>query len=183
MCHYQVIHAAFHYELLNFDTAEQERHICEHKISSKESEVVSGEKCPLHSCCRVLGREVVFRCQDFKKDGEDGEETCESALIEDVFIPLKTERSESQSITKKRGDAEFHQDKQLQQNQEQIFPDMSGAGADVSPPTMEFWFEDQPGRMVVVYLEDEVLQELQHGGEGERSGLLYLWDRMAHSLR
>ncbi|KAI1371846.1 hypothetical protein F4677DRAFT_463735 [Hypoxylon crocopeplum] len=158
MCLYQNIHTAYHYELLNFDAGEREKHVCKREIIPPE-EGRGEDKCPLHSCC-VLSREVIFRCQEAPRDGEG---LCEKALGEDVFVPPV---AKGESERRKIGDADF-QDKPSSENrehEERVIQDQDYGAVDqgVSPAMMEFWPEDQPGIKLVVHLEDEVPE-----GEGD----------------
>ncbi|KAI1451842.1 hypothetical protein F4805DRAFT_70701 [Annulohypoxylon moriforme] len=129
MCLYQDIHAAQHYELLSVDAVERDKHICGHKILSS----VDGEECLLHSCCRVLGHEVLFRCSGA---GGGSGELCDNAMKEDVFVPPA-----SRCVAKGGTDLGIG---------EVVEPSLSEG----SPMTMEFWLEDQPGKVVLVYSEE-----------------------------
>ncbi|KAI0377624.1 hypothetical protein F5Y04DRAFT_291687 [Hypomontagnella monticulosa] len=136
MCLYQNIHAAFHHELLNVNAAEQECHKCDHQVS-----VDIGEECVLHSCCRVLGRETVIRCPD--NTGDD-EELCVNALVEVVFVPL---------VMRDEEPAECNETISEIAPKDEIDSDATEA----EPiEMMEFWPEDEPGKVVMVYFDDKV---------------------------
>ncbi|KAI2604362.1 uncharacterized protein GGS25DRAFT_507913 [Hypoxylon fragiforme] len=164
MCLYQNVHAAYHHELLNFNADERDRHVCEVEANGRSSSTLLspegdalgavGIACPLHSCCRVLSREIVFRCGDAPED-EGG--LCENAFVEIVFVALAmTGRGD-------RGGEEGIRDGE--EVEEAI-------DALAVTPTMEFWPEDQPGKRMVVFLEDEDEDEVveKRGSEGEEEG-------------
>ncbi|OTA89082.1 hypothetical protein M434DRAFT_34569 [Hypoxylon sp. CO27-5] len=181
MCFYQNIHAAFHYERLCFNAAGRESHVCEYEISSHENEPSHGKKCPLHSCCRLLDREIVFRC----RDAWGREEMCENAFGEDVFVPLvMSNRNKSKGgkylscggnkraeTRKDKGDGSLGGIPKVcvDQSSEILCREMSTA-------TMEFWPEDESGR-IVVYLEDEFSQ-VQNDMIEPRG----FWDKISHAL-
>ncbi|KAI1209319.1 uncharacterized protein F4807DRAFT_467873 [Annulohypoxylon truncatum] len=161
MCLYQNIHAAYHYELLNVNAAERDNHTCRHEILSSDD----GEKCLLHSCCRVLGHEVVFRCSRTDKDGGN---LCDNAMKEDVFVPLV---SKFKSGDNGKGAAAL-----------EVVEEMALENSPMELPamTMEFWPEDQPGKIVLVYLEEEVLTCEDKKKEAKSNGR---WHRMLFRLR
>lgn len=138
MCLYQNIHAARHYELLNVNATERDNHTCEYEESSSEE----GEKCTLHSCCRILGHEVIFRCSGAS---EDGRNLCSDAMKEDVFVPVKS----TASIRLKEKGVQAVVAETPNDIEEETVLEPSAEVA------MEFWPEDQPGKVVRIYLEGE----------------------------
>ncbi|KAI0829541.1 hypothetical protein F5Y06DRAFT_302061 [Hypoxylon sp. FL0890] len=192
MCLYQDIHAAYHYELLGFDATERESHVCEYEILSPEKETGHSEnkKCPLHSCCRVLSRDVIFRCQAAR--GE--EQVCELALGEVVFVPLSA-RHRNGDMTNRRVDFRVTKQVCTGGEGEKAHPrvDLNGntnrAAIDrdelpnepssqmLPVPTMEFWPDDEPGRIVTIFLKDEAIREEGQGSSQD------VWDEMLCCLR
>ncbi|KAI2463134.1 hypothetical protein F4781DRAFT_144693 [Annulohypoxylon bovei var. microspora] len=154
MCLYQNIHAAYHYELLGLDAAERESHVCGHRVPPSEG----GKMCPLHSCCRVLGHDVVFRCDGADEDGG----LCGDAVREDVFVPLVS--MIKSGYTEKGGEG-WEVEEELE---------------NVSVVTMEFWPEDQPGRVVLVCVEEEIPVYEDMKGEARPNGL---WNKMKRHLQ
>ncbi|KAI1089408.1 hypothetical protein F5B19DRAFT_467416 [Rostrohypoxylon terebratum] len=138
MCLYQNIHAARHYELLNVNTAERDNHTCEYEASTSGE----GEKCPLHSCCRVLGHEVIFKCSSANQHGGN---LCDDAMKEDVFVPLKYM---AEVVSEKRNAC------LVAETQNGI--EEETVSEPVGNVMMEFWSEDQPGKVTMLYLEAEV---------------------------
>ncbi|KAI1100811.1 hypothetical protein F4804DRAFT_335850 [Jackrogersella minutella] len=157
MCLYQNIHAAYHYELLSLDAAERESHACRYERLIPQGELGStedGEKCPLHSCCHILGQEVLFWCSNAEDDGS----VCGHALAEDVFVPLVIGKREDEE-----GDSGHEEavEEVVVEFAAEVAPSRNAAGRkvlprEVPPAMMQFWPEDQPGKIIAIYLEDEV---------------------------
>ncbi|KAI0150106.1 hypothetical protein F4776DRAFT_604560 [Hypoxylon sp. NC0597] len=181
MCFYQNIHAAFHYEHLCFTTAERESHVCEYEIPLHEKGFGQGKECPLHSCCRVLDREVIFRCHAAR----GREEMCENAFGEDVFVPLvMSSRNKSKGGKclayrgNKRTETRKNKGQGILEGTSKVFMNQRSKIVPGKMPAavMEFWPDDESGR-IVVHLEDEFLQDQNEVIEPRG-----LWDKIAHAL-
>ncbi|KAI6081364.1 hypothetical protein F4821DRAFT_274972 [Hypoxylon rubiginosum] len=149
MCHFQDVHVACHHELLNFDSAEQESHTCGY--GTPKPRKGEGQRCLFHSCC-LLRREIVFECPEYEAKGG----RCEDPFAETVFVPLKTELTES-----------------------------TFSGRFLPWWRKVFWPENEPGWPVKVYLEDDPPKDEdtpKDGSEGFKLEVVSSWGRIFHRL-
>ncbi|KAI3322792.1 hypothetical protein HD806DRAFT_523089 [Xylariaceae sp. AK1471] len=190
MCYYQNIHTAHHHALLSIDAAQRERHCCEHKYPDYKA-----DKCPLHACCR-LTREVIISCKDADVEegkgssclirgggyaaetgavmGIEGDEVCDNAFVEDVFVPFP-EGEEGillglGGVGGRDVDGEVEVEVSVPGNENEDIEAEIGLrdafwAAD-GPPILEFWPADGLGAVVRVYPEEVMGREYFNGVDG-----------------
>jgi len=130
MCYTQIVHHCFHADQISFHADEREKHVCNLECWPYDE----GYKCPVHTCCWIVLENDVFTCDERQKDG-----TCRKMMEDEVFVQ---EAYEEEQGKKENGN-------QIQQDR------AAGAEVDDEEAHMEFWPEDQEGKAVLVFLEDE----------------------------
>ncbi|KAI1193141.1 hypothetical protein F5X97DRAFT_328876 [Nemania serpens] len=167
MCYYQNIHSTPHFALLNFDARERECHLCGLAYPDPSSGSAPGsgpgdnpgDKCFAHSCCQVRRLVVIRSCKVGGARLED-DELCPQAFIEDVFVPVTEEVTEEEQ-EKLEGKGKEGREGKVHTNPVQDEDKTNAEGGDVVPDTvsdsmiMEFWPEDRPSVVVMVYCELE----------------------------
>ncbi|KAK8044461.1 hypothetical protein PG993_004485 [Apiospora rasikravindrae] len=133
MCYTQIVHHCCHADQISFHADERERHVCDLPCWSYNV----GYKCPAHSCCWIVLEMDVFSCDERQKDG-----TCRNMMEDEVFV--QEEEDEEVEQKEKKNYAE--------QEKQKAATEIEGEEDEVC---MEFWPEDQEGKAVLVFLEDE----------------------------